>query len=116
MVNGAEVLIKGANRVPLDACHGRDAGRLGETFAMLVDRSCNMIRCWGGNVCETVRPVQQDAWVMLDGPVAGGQEVAVNDSLDSVRAEVIVRCGGRALLHQEISIPANGHTSSGVIP
>lgn len=51
-VNGEKVFIKGTNWVPLDALHSRDAERLDETFDMLVDLNCNMIRCWGGNVYE----------------------------------------------------------------
>ncbi len=51
-VNGRRIYIKGTNWVPLDALHSRDAARLSETFAMVLDLNCNMLRCWGGNVYE----------------------------------------------------------------
>lgn len=52
IVNGEKVFAKGTNWVPLDALHSRDRERLAETFAMLIDLNCNMVRCWGGNVYE----------------------------------------------------------------
>ena len=42
----------GANWVPLDAFHSRDAERLEQAVALFDDLGCNMIRCWGGNVYE----------------------------------------------------------------
>lgn len=51
-VNYQPVMIKGANWVPLDAFHSRDAGRVAEAVALFDDLGCNMIRCWGGNVYE----------------------------------------------------------------
>ena len=53
VVNGVTVFVKGTNWVPLDALHSRDAERLDETFNLLVDLNCNMVRCWGGNVYES---------------------------------------------------------------
>ncbi len=55
VVNGVDTFVKGTNWVPLDALHSRDAARLAETHAMLVDLNCNMVRCWGGNVYETAQ-------------------------------------------------------------
>jgi len=49
-VNNQPVMVKGANWVPLDAFHSRDAQRLDEAIALVDDLGCNMIRCWGGNV------------------------------------------------------------------
>lgn len=51
-VNGTPILVKGANWVPADAFHSRDAGRYEEALALFDDLGCNMIRCWGGNVYE----------------------------------------------------------------
>jgi beta-mannosidase len=51
-INGEKVFVRGTNWVPLDALHSRDKNHLKETFAMIVDLNCNMIRCWGGNVYE----------------------------------------------------------------
>jgi beta-mannosidase len=53
VVNGVKVFVKGSNWVPLDAFHSRDAARMDETFDLVVDLNCNMIRCWGGNVYES---------------------------------------------------------------
>ncbi|MDD2762460.1 MAG: hypothetical protein PHE83_00645 [Opitutaceae bacterium] len=53
VVNGQKVFVRGTNWVPLDAFHSRDAARLEETFDLVVDLNCNMIRCWGGNVYES---------------------------------------------------------------
>jgi beta-mannosidase len=54
-VNGEPIMVKGANWVPLDAFHSRDAGRYERTVALFADLGCNMIRCWGGNVYEDHR-------------------------------------------------------------
>jgi len=51
-VNDEPVMIKGANWVPLDAFHSRDAERVDRAVALFDDLGCNMIRCWGGNVYE----------------------------------------------------------------
>ncbi len=51
-VNGREIFALGTNWVPLDAFHSRDAERLEPALEMLEDLSCNMVRCWGGNVYE----------------------------------------------------------------
>jgi len=55
VVNGERVFAKGTNWVPLDAFHSRDADRLAETLALVVDLNCNIVRCWGGNVYESER-------------------------------------------------------------
>jgi beta-mannosidase len=54
-VNGEPVLIKGANWVPADAFHSRDAGRYDRMLALAADLNCNMLRCWGGGVYEDDR-------------------------------------------------------------
>ena len=51
-VNHEPIMVKGANWVPLDAFHSRDAERVGPALALFDDLGCNMIRCWGGNVYE----------------------------------------------------------------
>jgi beta-mannosidase len=51
-VNGVPIMVKGANWVPLDAFHSRDAQRVDEAIALFDDLGCNMIRCWGGSVYE----------------------------------------------------------------
>lgn len=51
-VNDTPIMVTGANWVPLDAFHSRDAGRVDDALALFVDLGCNMIRCWGGNVYE----------------------------------------------------------------
>lgn len=51
-VNGRKLLALGTNWVPLDAFHSRDAARLDDALAMVNDLSCNIVRCWGGNVYE----------------------------------------------------------------
>jgi beta-mannosidase len=55
VVNGEPIMVKGANWVPLDAFHSRDAGRVEQAVALFDDLGCNMIRCWGGNVYEDHR-------------------------------------------------------------
>ncbi|MEJ5200312.1 MAG: hypothetical protein WHX53_15440, partial [Anaerolineae bacterium] len=54
-VNDTPIMIKGANWVPLDAFHSRDAERVDRAVALFADLGCNMIRCWGGNVYEDHR-------------------------------------------------------------
>lgn len=51
-VNDTPIMVKGANWVPLDAFHSRDAERVGQAIDLFDDLGCNMIRCWGGNVYE----------------------------------------------------------------
>ena len=51
-VNGKKLLALGTNWVPLDAFHSRDASRLADAMKMVNDLSCNIVRCWGGNVYE----------------------------------------------------------------
>jgi beta-mannosidase len=52
-INGEKIFIKGTNWVALDALHSRDKQHLKNTFDMLVDLNCNMVRLWGGNVYES---------------------------------------------------------------
>ena len=52
VVNGVPVMVKGANWVPLDAFHSRDAQRVDAALNLFDDLGCNMVRCWGGNVYE----------------------------------------------------------------
>ena len=54
-VNDTPIMVKGANWVPLDAFHSRDAERVDRAVALFADLGCNMIRCWGGNVYEDHR-------------------------------------------------------------
>ena len=61
-VNHEPIMVKGANWVPLDAFHSRDAARVGPALALFDDLGCNMIRCWGGNVYEDhafLRPLRR---------------------------------------------------------
>jgi beta-mannosidase len=51
-VNRTPILVKGANWVPADAIHSRDAARYNPALSLFDDLSCNMLRCWGGNVYE----------------------------------------------------------------
>ena len=51
-VNDKPVFLMGANWVPLDAFHSRDAERLPKALELLLDSGCNCVRCWGGNVYE----------------------------------------------------------------
>jgi len=51
-VNGTPIMVKGANWVPLDAFHSRDAARYRPVLDLFSDLGCNMLRCWGGNVYE----------------------------------------------------------------
>jgi beta-mannosidase len=54
-VNDQPIMVKGANWVPLDAFHSRDASRVDRAVGLFADLGCNMIRCWGGNVYEDHR-------------------------------------------------------------
>lgn len=51
-VNGTPILVKGANWVPADAFHSRDAERYEACLSLFDDLGCNMVRCWGGGVYE----------------------------------------------------------------
>lgn len=51
-VNGTPILVKGANWVPADAIHSRDAERYAPALALFEDLGCNMLRSWGGGVYE----------------------------------------------------------------
>lgn len=50
--NGVPILCKGANWVPLDAFHSRDAVRYEQALELFRETGCNIVRCWGGNVYE----------------------------------------------------------------
>lgn len=52
VANGVPILCKGANWVPLDAFHSRDAEKYEKALALFREAHCNIIRCWGGNVYE----------------------------------------------------------------
>ena len=54
-VNGCPILAKGANWVPLDAMHSRDAARYERAIGLFAEASCNILRLWGGNVYEDHR-------------------------------------------------------------
>lgn len=51
-INGARVMCKGTNWVPMDAYHSRDKERYPKAFELMKEIGCNMVRCWGGNVYE----------------------------------------------------------------
>ena len=52
LANGVPILCKGANWVPLDAFHSRDAQRYEQALSLFRETNCNIVRCWGGNVYE----------------------------------------------------------------
>ncbi|MCP4643797.1 MAG: glycoside hydrolase family 2 [bacterium] len=96
-VNDVPILVKGANWVPLDAFHSRDADRVDEAVALFDDLGCNMIRCWGGNVYEDHRffDLCDQAGIMVwqDFAFACCRYPQDEAFLDRVReeAEVVVR-------------------------
>lgn len=49
-VNGIPVMVKGANWIPPDALHGRDAERERRCLELFRECNCNMVRVWGGGV------------------------------------------------------------------
>lgn len=51
-VNGTPIMVKGTDHVPADALHSRDAERMPRILEMVKELGCNMIRVWGGGVCE----------------------------------------------------------------
>jgi beta-mannosidase len=51
-INGTPILVKGANWVPADAFHSRDAERYEACLSLFDDLGCNMVRSWGGGVYE----------------------------------------------------------------
>jgi len=91
-VNGVPIMVKGANWVPLDAFHSRDAGRVDRAVALLDDLDCNMIRCWGGNVYEDHRFFdlcdEQGILVWQDFAFACCRYPQTEEFLARVRAEV----------------------------
>jgi beta-mannosidase len=92
VVNGEPIMVKGANWVPLDAFHSRDAGRLEQAVALFDDLGCNMIRCWGGNVYEDGRFFdlcdEKGIMVWQDFAFACCRYPQTEDFLAQVRTEV----------------------------
>ncbi|MCD6290434.1 MAG: glycoside hydrolase family 2, partial [Anaerolineae bacterium] len=90
-VNGEPIMIKGANWVPLDAFHSRDAERVDQAVALFDDLGCNMIRCWGGNVYEDHRFFdlcdEKGILVWQDFAFACCRYPQTDDFLAQVRAE-----------------------------
>ncbi|MDQ1257449.1 MAG: beta-mannosidase [Candidatus Hydrogenedentes bacterium] len=90
-VNHEPIMVKGANWVPLDAFHSRDAERVDEAVALFDDLGCNMIRCWGGNVYEDHRFFdlcdQKGILVWQDFAFACGRYPQTEQFLSLVRAE-----------------------------
>ena len=54
-VNEQPVMCKGANWVPLDVLHSKDAEKYEECVLNYVDNNSNMVRVWGGGVYEEER-------------------------------------------------------------
>jgi beta-mannosidase len=91
-VNNEPVMVKGANWVPLDAFHSRDAERVDKAVALFDDLGCNMIRCWGGNVYEDHHFFdlcdEKGILVWQDCAFACGRYPQTEDFLARVRAEI----------------------------
>lgn len=51
-INEQPVLCKGANWVPLDVLHSKDAAKYEECVQNYVENNSNMVRVWGGGVYE----------------------------------------------------------------
>ncbi len=51
-INEQPVLCKGANWVPLDVLHSKDAAKYEECVLNYVENNSNMVRVWGGGVYE----------------------------------------------------------------
>ena len=51
-INNQPVLCKGANWVPLDVLHSKDAEKYEECVMNYVENNSNMVRVWGGGVYE----------------------------------------------------------------
>jgi beta-mannosidase len=51
-INNVTIMAKGANWVPADALHSRDAERIPQILELFKELDCNIIRCWGGGVYE----------------------------------------------------------------
>ncbi len=90
-VNHEPIMVKGANWVPLDAFHSRDAERVDQAVALFDDLGCNMIRCWGGNVYEDHRffDLCDDRGILVwqDFSFACGLYPQTEDFLSQVRVE-----------------------------
>lgn len=54
-INGCPILAKGANWVPMDAFHSRDAQRYETAIDLYKECGCNILRLWGGNVYEDTK-------------------------------------------------------------
>ena len=54
-INGCPILAKGANWVPMDAFHSRDAQRCEAAISLFKEAGCNILRLWGGNVYEDTK-------------------------------------------------------------
>ena len=54
-INNEPVFCKGANWVPLDVLHAKDADKYEECVLNYVENNSNMIRVWGGGVYEDER-------------------------------------------------------------
>lgn len=92
-VNDEPIQVRGANWVPLDAFHSRDAERVDQAVALFADLGCNMIRCWGGNVYEDHRffDLCDEAGILVwqDFAFACAIYPQTEDFLAQVRAEVV---------------------------
>ncbi|MGQ9630941.1 MAG: glycoside hydrolase family 2 protein [bacterium] len=91
IVNGQPIMVKGANWVPLDAFHSRDAERVDDVVALFDDLGCNMIRCWGGNVYEDHKFFdlcdERGIMVWQDFAFACARYPQTDDFLSAVREE-----------------------------
>jgi beta-mannosidase len=92
-VNDEPIQVRGANWVPLDAFHSRDAERVEQAVALFADLGCNMIRCWGGNVYEDHRffDLCDEAGILVwqDFAFACAIYPQTEEFLAQVRAEVV---------------------------
>jgi beta-mannosidase len=90
-INDEPVMIKGANWVPLDAFHSRDAERVERAVSLFDDLGCSMIRCWGGNVYEDHRFFdlcdQKGILIWQDFAFACARYPQTEDFLSQVREE-----------------------------
>ena len=92
-VNGQPILVKGANWVPADVFHSRDAGRYERMLGLASDLNCNMLRCWGGGVYEEDRfyDLCDRLGILLWQDFAMACEVTPQDPafLDALRREAV---------------------------
>ena len=52
-VNGVPVFVRGINWSPTSIFHSKDLELLPQTFDLVLQLNCNLIRCWGGSVYES---------------------------------------------------------------